>query len=173
MDIEINCTVCGKINGFSLEESLNDRTITCSYCSHKMYWHNCLECETGYADNHKDFNCPRCNQVEKNISYKTKLSLPIFEKECPWCGEPINVLSYILLKKIIGECPKCKKYYNDSGTIKSLLIFIIFMVSSVGVLKPILLKYPSDLLKVVAVAVLFILGIAIFIKSICLVKYKL
>lgn len=172
MDIEINCSECGTVNGFDIEESLKNRTILCSECRHSMYWHNCPECGTGYADNYEELNCPNCNPVEKEVKSKTTLSLSMFEKECPWCGESINVLSYLFLKKIIGQCPSCKKYYNDSGTIKSLLLFITFMVTSVAVLKPLLLKYPSDLFKVAVVFLLFIVGITIFIKSIRLVKYK-
>lgn len=170
--IDISCDCCGRVNGLSIENSKIDQSIKCGGCGTFIYWHNCPKCGTGFSDSSKELFCQDCDVLDNCQKAESEASYTLFDKACPWCNGPINVIPYLILKKVIGTCPSCSKHYTDSGMIKSLIFYILFMIVTVVILKPYMLLHPSLLFKISVAIFIIIGGLLVFIKSMRLKKYK-
>ncbi len=170
--IEIMCSHCQAENSLSLEDSMEDIEVLCIDCGSKFYWHNCPKCDTGYSDLNVEMNCPECLAANKSIDSNNKISLPLFEKRCPWCDKPVNMVSYILFRKNIGSCPSCKKYFEDKGTIRSIGYFLLFSVISAVIFKSVFVRFSYPFFKFITFIFVVIGGLTVLIKAMKLEKYK-
>jgi len=58
--IELYCGSCHKEMKLPFEESFHDSSTKCDNCGTLIYWHHCVDCETGYYGTDKDEPCPEC-----------------------------------------------------------------------------------------------------------------
>lgn len=171
-NIELYCGHCKNKTSIDLKALERNTEITCSGCKSTIYWHVCPDCETGYYNMEETGCCPECSDVLSNKkSRKSKINI-LDNKECPWCSKPVNVLKVILLKKNLGQCKWCNKYFDIKGFGFSLLLSNLFLLISGIIGKKIIAGSENNILRIIIVSTVLFGSIYIFIKNLKLVKYN-
>lgn len=92
--------------------------------------------------------------------------------QCPWCGEKVNALSAILSKKTIGQCKKCKKYFELKGWLKASGLYGAYLFSVSILFKYILSKVDYTVVDILLLVILLGGAFVVLAKFIRVEKYK-
>lgn len=167
-NIEIYCPHCKQSNNISLEASLNDMTLSCVHCGNSIYWHNCPLCHTGYSDERAEIHCPQCSGKTQPTQIQEE---SFITRDCPWCREPVSILSTFLSKMQIGQCPSCFKHYEITGNLRSFSFALIYALTGVGIIEK-LFRPQSLPSKIVAIVIILGGGFLILFSQLRIKKYK-
>lgn len=176
--IDIFCGDCQTENHISFEQSLSENHTNCTQCGTIIYWHNCPECGTGFYNLEKECNCPDCTEKKQGSVQEERFRIPIYEKECPWCNTPTNMIPYLISKRFIVDCRSCGKPFKIKRLFVAVAVFILYSIIMAAISKPLLLWLrintiiPDDIYKLLFAIILISSGLFILIRSFSLVKYK-
>lgn len=163
----VTCPNCGHENEFSYNLLEHNRDLICSSCKKHFFWHVCRNCETGYARKEKQFSCPDC-LGKKDLSFGEDR-----EKSCcPWCRSRVNPIKLVLIKKTVGQCRSCKKFYTLENVSFSMCCSLSsFIIGAFGA-KSLFSRYESMVVKLLVLTAISFISAYIFNQTIHIKRYR-